>query len=199
VTLTHRAPRQIIAGDSIEFLVQIPDDVVGWTGSARLTGPCIALDATSCVTEGGDLHVFFAGPVDDRGTKMLPAGQFQLTVWASNGAGQEARRRTIAQFPLSIVANLAEGEPEQNHAATMLRLIERAIKSRVTGNNDGGLEGYTIDGVAATKVPLETLERLRNKYSAEVAQQQNPNGGIGRVKFAFTPTGGIPDMRRRFG
>ena len=195
MTLTHRAPRQIIAGDSIEFLVQIPDDVVGWTGSARLTGPCIALDATSCATEGGDFHVFFAGQADDRGTKNLAAGQYQLTVWATDAT----RRKTIAQFPMTITADLSVGEPAQSHAATMLRLIERAIQARVSGNNDGGLESYAIDGVAATKVPLEQLESLRNKYAAEIAQQQDPNGGIGRVKFGFTPTGGIPDLRRRFG
>lgn len=197
-TLTHRAPRQIVAGDTIEFLVAVPADYQSWTGSARLTGPG-QMDATSCAIEGSDLHIRFAGQgssgTGTYKTALLAAGQYALTVWMSNAAD----RKTIAQYPLTIAPDLSTGTPAQSHAATMLPIIEAAIQARISGNNDGGIEGYSIDGTTVNKIPLDELKRLRKQYAAEVAQQQNPNGQIGRVKFVMTPAGGMVDMRRRFG
>ncbi len=196
LTVTHRAPRQIVAGDSIEFLVAIPSpDYQSWTGSARITGP-EQLSATTCATEGSDFHVYFAGNAGATNTGQLPAGQYRLTVWASDGAG---RRITVAQFPITITADLSTGTPDEPHCVVMLRMIEQAIQARIGGNPDGGLEGYLLEGTSATKTPIERLELMRNKYSAEVAALQNPNGQIGRIKFTMTPAGGIADLRRRFG
>jgi hypothetical protein len=192
-TLTHRAPRQIIAGDSIEFLVAVPADYQLWTGSARLAGPG-QMAATSVATEGSDFHVKFEGQ-SAGGTKALAAGQYVLTVWATSGND----RKTIAQFPLTVAVDLSTGTPAQPHAIEMLPIIEAAIKARITGNPDGGLAAYTIDGTSVTKIPLDELKRLRKQYAAEVAAIQNPNGQFGRVKFAMTSAGGIVDVRRRFG
>lgn len=190
--LTHVAPQSIVAGDSIDFLVAIPAGYEDWTGSARLTGPGSTLDATSCDTESSDFHVKFSGQTT-LGTKNLVAGQFALTVWATSGTD----RKTIAQFPITVTPDLSTGTPRQAHALTMLRVVEAEIQARITGNGSGQ-EGYQVDGTMVTKIPIEQLERLRNKYSAEVAALTNPNGGIPRVKFVVTPTGGIADVRRRF-
>lgn len=187
MAVTHRAPRQIIAGDSVEFLVAIPGDYSGWTGSARLTGPS-TMDATSCATEGTDFHIFFAGQGTPPATKSLTAGQYTLTVWATSADGQ--RRVTIVQHPLSVTADLSQGTPAQQHALVMLPIIEAAIQARLTGNADGGLEQYAIDGTSVTKLPMEELQRLRRTYSAEVAQIQNPDGQIRRIHFAFAPASG---------
>lgn len=190
-------PRQIVAGDSIEFLIAIPSAYDGWTGAARLTGPDnFALDATSCDTVGADLDVFFAGPKDP-GTQKLGAGHYYLTVWLKNGDGD--RRVTLAQFPVTLQADLSKAGTKAPHAVQMLEIMERALRCRVEGNTDGGLAAYSIDGVAVTKVPVEILERLRNKYSAEVAALNNPNGSIGRIPFTFTSPTMSPDYRRGFG
>jgi hypothetical protein len=193
IQLTHRAPTQIIAGDSIEFLVAVPTDYQAWTGSARLTGPG-QMAATSCVLEGSDFHLKFEGQ-GASGTKTLTAGQYVLTVWATSGND----RRTIAQFPLSIAPDLSTGSPALDHAVKMLTLINTAIENRIAGNNDGGIEDYTVDGTQVRKLPMLELQKLRNKYSAEVAALQNPNGQLRRVNFAFAPTGGMIDVRKRFG
>lgn len=191
-TPTHRAPRQIIAGDTIEFLVAVPADYLAWIGSARLAGPS-QMAATSCALEGADFHVKFEGQATG-GTKSLAAGQYSLTVWVTNAND----RKTIAQFPLSITADLSTGTPAQQHALKMLPIIEAEIEARVTGNGSA-LEEYGVDGTTVRKMEMAELQRLRNKYAAEVAQIQNPNGQLRRVKFAMTPTGGMVDVRRRFG
>ncbi len=193
ITVTHRAPRQIIAGDSIEFLVAVPVDYQAWTGSARLTGPS-QMDSTSVVLEGTDFHVKFSGQ-STPGTKTLTPGQYALTVWASSAPD----RVTLAQYPLTISADLSTGTPVQQHAMVMLPIIEAAIQARLSGNTDGGLESYTIDGTSVMKMPMPELRALRRSYAAEVAQLQNPNGQIKRVNVTFAPTGAIQDVRRRFG
>ncbi len=199
ITLTRLPPSQIIAGDSIEFLVAIPGQMSAWAGSARLTGPA-QMDATSCVTEGSDFRPYFQGAGGRNasrpmGTGDLCTGQYLLTVWAT----LDLDRKTVAQFPLTLLADLSTGTPAQTHARVMLPIIEAAIRARVTGTADGGIEGWQHEGVAVTKLPIDTLRALRKQYAAEVAALNNPESPIGRVKFAFTPAGGIPNFRGRFG
>jgi hypothetical protein len=196
-SVTHRIPRQIIAGDSIEFLVEIPDGYEGWTGSARLSGP--AQMAGTVTTEDGDFRVRFPGQATGTSgtykTAQLNAGQYVITVWATNGDD----RKTILQTPITVTPDLSTGTTStEPHCVKMLRIIEAALEARIGGNSDGGIEGYQIDGTAITKIATDELKRLRNKYAAEVQILNNPNGQIGRVKFAMTPTGGIVDARRRF-
>jgi hypothetical protein len=149
------------------------------------------MDATSCVTEGSDFHVKFQG-LGTTGTSALVAGQYTLGVWATN----ENDRATVALYPLTITANIASGTPTQQHALVMLPIIEAAIQARITGNKDGGLESYTVDGTQVMKLPMEQLQKLRRQYAAEVASLQG-TGGIRKLPFAFTPAGGITGMRGR--
>lgn len=147
------------------------------------------------VTDGSDFHVTFSGQ-GDPGTKELTAGQYVLTVWAANGDD----RYTVAQYAITVTADLAVGEPTQSHAQRMLAIVESAIVARVSGNADGGIDSYSIDGVSVGKIPLEQLERLRAKYANEVYQQNNRDAPIGSVKFAFTPAGdAIGVSARRYG
>lgn len=198
ISLTHDVPPQLVAGDSLEFLVAIPSELTGWSGSARLTGPA-QMDATSVAVEGLDYHVKFsgqaAGTTGTYKTAQLCAGQYMLTVWATNGTD----RYTVLQRPLTVTPDLSTAAPQQRHAVEMLPIIERAIKARVSGNDDGGLEQYTIDSTSVTKIPMSELQRLRARYTSEVAAIQNPGSPIPQVKFAFTPAGAPFDLRRRFG
>jgi hypothetical protein len=192
ITLSYDPPAEVIAGDSIEFLCRVPGDYASWTGSARLTGPDV-MAHTTCATEGDALHVYFKGQ-GTPGTKTLPAGHYLLSVWVSLSFD----RKTIAQYPLTITADVSTGTPDQPHAVEMLAVIEAAIAARLSGNSDGGIESYAMDGVQVNKLSMPDLQRLRNKYAREVAAINNPNGQIPRLKVSFTKAGGIPDLRRRF-
>lgn len=195
-SVTDRIPRQINAGDSIEFLVAIPSGYEAWTGSARLVGQ--SQMAATVTTEDGDYRVRFPGQATGTSgtykTAQLIPGQYTLSVFATSGDD----RKTVITQAITIAPDPANSTTAEPDPVEKLRIINAAIKARLSGNSDGGLEGYVIDGTQATKVPLETLEKLRNKYSAEVAALNN-GGQIPRVKFAFTPAGGIPDVRRRMG
>lgn len=140
-------------------------------------------------TDGADFRVTFAGQ-SAAGTKNLAAGQYTLTVWATSGDD----RYTVAQYPVTVEANLAVGTPAQRHALIVLPKIEAAIAARLAG---GEIESYSVDGVNIAKVSLEVLERMRSKYSAEVAAM-NGVGAFGSVKFAFSPTGSPMDQRGRY-
>jgi hypothetical protein len=195
VTVTTQPPRQIIAGDSIEFLVPA-GEYASWTPSARLTGPATngTMDHTTCVADGTNFHVYFKGQGTAPKTSGLAAGQYLLTVFATNSSD----RKTIAQFPLTVLADLSTGTPTQPFCVRMLALIEAVLASRMSGNALGPIEQYGIDGTMVTRLPTADLERQRNKYSAEVQALNNPNAPIGRVKFGFSAAGQIPDLRRRF-
>jgi len=197
VQLKDEAPKQIIAGDTIEFYAAIPSDLEGWTGSARLTGPS-QMDATSVATESGKFRVKFQG---SSGTSALTAGQYLLTVWATSGND----RYTVYQAGITVKANLATGTPAQSHAQKMLSIIETAIYNRVNQSSgtastttEGGVESYSIDGVSVSKLSMADLQRLRNKYAAEVQVEQNGAAPIGRVKTVFTAAGTIPQLKRRY-
>lgn len=146
--------------------------------------------ATSCAAEGSDFHVYFVG---NAGTSKLPSGHYQLTVWASDGTG---RRVTLEQITVSLAPDLSAGFADQPRAFRTLAAIEAAIDARVTGQQV--IEEYTVDGTATRKASLEELERLRNKYAAEVSAIINARRPIGSVEFAFGPSGTIPSMRHRF-
>lgn len=151
------------------------------------------MDATSVVTENSDYHIKFSGQ-STPGTKTLTTGQYSLMVWATSGTD----RKTIAQYPITVTADLSAGTPAQQHALKMLPIIEAAIEARISGNADGGLESYAVEGTSVTKLPMAELQKLRARYAGEVARMQNPNAPIGSVKFYFAQSGSITDVRRRF-
>lgn len=193
ITLPYDPPAEAIAGDSIQFLCRVPSDYTSWTGSARLTGPSATMDATTCVMESGSLNVYFKGQ-GTTSTKTLTAGHYLLSVWVSSSFD----RKTVAQYPITIAADLSTGTPSQPFPVRMLAAIESAIEARVSGNSDGGIESYAIDGVQVNKLSMADLEKKRKQYAAEVARLNN-DGSIPRLKVAFNHAGAVPDLRRRFG
>jgi hypothetical protein len=192
LSLTHRAPKQIIAGDTIEFLEKIPADLVGWTGTARLTGPS-TMDGVVAVS-GVDSTAFDVRFAGVGGTDALLPGSYILTIWATSGSD----RFTVKQYRLTIQANLAIGSPALAHAIQTLTVIETAIYNRLNANTDGGIEQYLIDGREVRKLPLKQLYGMRAIYTAEVRKLQNPDQPLGRIKVKFTQAGDIPDMVMRY-
>lgn len=182
-TLHRSPPPTVMVGDSIDFLARVPSDYLTWTGSAALVGADRHIAAATCDLEGDDFHVYFPGQ-GEISTAAAPPGSYQIAVFATNGAD----RRTIAVFTLSLTPDLST-RASGTFAGRMLGIIERAIEHRLTGNTDGGVEEYSIEGMTVRKFALGELEGLRNKYSAQVAREQNPHRPIGRVKMAFTPSG----------
>lgn len=197
LTLLREPPKQIVAGDSIEFYAPIPADLVDFTtGTARLvcqssTAGTAAMSATSITAENGCFRVKFEGQVSG-GTKALTPGQYVLTVWAATGND----RYTIGQWPLTIGPDLSTGSPALRHAQKMLLLLETAIAARISG---GEIEEYTIDATNIRKADIEVLERMRSRYAAEVAALQNPGQPLRSVLFELGPTGQPVDPRYRYG
>lgn len=191
-TLLREPPTQLLAGDTLEYLQAIPSDYqsAGWTPNARLIGPA-GMEATSCALEGVDAHIKFSGQ-GTAGTTHLAAGQYRLTVWVTNGND----RATIASHALTILEDLATADVATTHATRMLAVIERAIEARLTGNSDGGIENYVIDGISINKMPIEQLKKLRSEYANEVSRAGN-GGRFGSIEMVFTKAGGPIGPRAR--
>lgn len=151
------------------------------------------MDATSVALEGSDFHVKFAGQATGVAgtykTAQLTPGQYSVAVFATNNTD----RKTISRFTVTVVADPSTGAPAQPHCVVMLGLIEAAIQARATG---GAIEQYNVDGTDVRKAPLEELERLRNKYAAEVTAL-SAGGGFGRVKFGMASNGSLFGLRGR--
>lgn len=154
------------------------------------------MDATTVALSGSSFRVYFQGQTTDAtpATKALTAGQYSLSVFAT----QNNDRRTIAVFPLTVFPDASTGTPAQPHCMQMLSLIEAAIRSRAGGTPDGSIEKYSIEGTAIELLSSLDLEKLRNKYAAEVRMIQNPNSPLPSVQITFTQSGFISDMRKRF-
>lgn len=192
VTVKYGAPAEIIAGDSLDFYVAVPGDLVGWTGSARLTG-LGTMDATSVTVVNNDFRVKFEGQ-SAGGTKDLAPGQYVLTVWATSGND----RYTVEQYRLTIRADLSTGSPDLEHAVKMVDLLTAAIQARVSGTPDGGVESYEINGRKVNKMTTPQLRALLNLYRAEVRALMNPGAPIARVKATFGSAGFEPMQKRRY-
>lgn len=151
------------------------------------------MDATSVTEENGALRVKFSGQAAT-GTEDLTAGQYTLTVWMTSSDD----RYTVYQRGITVKPDLSTGTPAQSHAQKTLALLETAIYNRLNGNSDGGIESYSVDGFAVSKLSMADLQRLRNKYAAEVQTEQNGAAPIGRVKAVFTQPGYLPQMKGRY-
>jgi len=193
-TPPYGPPAQLIAGDSLDFLVRVPSDLAGWTGAARLVGRS-AIEATTVAIYAGTsaLQVYFNAAATG---KLLP-GSYQVIVTVSSGAD----RQTIGTYRLDVSADLTaalDGSALQ-HAEKMLTLVEAALEARLSGASDGGMEEYEVAGRRITKISTPDLKRLRAQYRGEVYTLRNPDRPIARVKVQFAAAGNVPEnLRRRY-
>ena len=173
-------PSEFIAGDSARW--SIPDHAdypqsEGWTLKYELVGiNTLAISPTFQTSGDDEDHWLIEIPTTD--TDDLDAGSYKLWKRFVGSGSFDGRESTIGRdgklngppFPIIVRANprsATDGE-FQTHAERTLRVIEAALEGRLTTD----LESYQIAGRSISKIPVETLMKMRGRYVGLVRQER---------------------------
>jgi hypothetical protein len=182
-------PSSAVAGDYWKWRV---GDVVdhpqseGWTLTYELTGRSNTKTFTAVWQTSGDDENSWLVTVAITVTDDLEAGLYYLhsrMVGSGDYANQEYHLDSI---PFEVLPNPRSAIPGlfQTHEERALEVIEAALEGRLTKD----MENYSIAGRSISKIPIETLVKLRSQYQATVNQQKT--GSFARpVKVHFPSVG----------
>ncbi len=174
-------PTQVIAGDSARW--RIPDhpdypNSESWALKYELVGVNTLAIVPTFQTSGDDEnHWLIEIPTTD--TDDLDAGNYELWkrfVGAGSWAGQEVTigcdgKVNGPPFKIAVRAN-PRSAPDglfQTHAERTLDVIEAALEGRLAKD----LESYQIAGRSISKIPIETLMKMRGRYAGLVKQERS--------------------------
>lgn len=179
-------PASLVAGDTLEFesfddsgLNRSPVDYsLVWA----IRGENI-LDNTAVA--GSDV---WTTTLTNSETNQLEAGNY--SVFGSLVNTNSGNRYTVYQGSLVVLANptnIYDGYDPRSEAQKTLDAVNASIKIRA----EGGISNYSIEGRSATYYSLEELLKLRDRYTAIVAQEKQaeavaqglPNPKRLRVRF----------------
>ncbi len=165
-------PIEIVAGDSARW--RIADDPLypqseGWALKYELVGAnTLAISPTFQTSGDDENHWLISIPTTD--TDDLDAGRYELVKRFVGSGTYEGREETIGRFVMTVRADprsVADGV-FQTHAERTFRVIEAALEGRLTTD----LESYQIAGRAVSKIPIETLMKMRGRYAGLVKQER---------------------------
>jgi hypothetical protein len=170
-------PSSITAGETLSWTRDESDyPATSWTLKYALQAPGRPV-ITITATADGSTHV--VGVTADISSRYAP-GSYLWTKFAEQGSTRNILAHGQVTVLPSPLANLGK-----SHAERMLALIEAALIKRVPA----GLETTNIDGQELSRIPIAELERLRIRYRAEVASEQNAAGlaaGLPNRRTVFT-------------
>ena len=158
-------PSTITAGDSLAWSRSLPDFPAsdGWTlrYGAACTSPAAAAITFDAATAADG--VGYAVALTPGQTASWPAGCYLWSAYVTRDT-PTAERRTLFRGEFVVLADPASTAVALAHAQRTLKLIEDALESRIPL----GLEDTTIDGQQITRIPIQDLYALREKYRDEV-------------------------------
>lgn len=153
-------PTTITAGDTVSWSRSVAEYPAadGWALSYGVAGPTSATVGTTA--SGGANYTAVVSSTTTAG--WLP-GSYTWTAFVR----RSGERHTIARGAWQVLPNPA-GEAEPSHAQKTLDLIQAALENRIPR----GLEETTIAGQQISRIPIADLFNLRQKYRAEVFNEQ---------------------------
>lgn len=157
---------QIIAGDTLQFETSVVDYLAsaGYVLTYRLVPIAGGAAITMTSTASGDDYAF---SVAAAATAEWTAGEYSWHATLS----LDGARFTVGEGRVTIKPNpatMSVGVDTRTHAKRMLLAIEALLEGRATKDQ----QAYTIGDVSITRIPVERLTELRDKYRAEVAMQR---------------------------
>ena len=158
--------QELIQGDSLVFTTSVPDylPAAGYTLTYRLVRRDAAGTAiTFSATASGDLYAVSVAPAT---TATWTPGTYTWAAYASK-AGE---RYTVASGELVIKADPATvTAPYDNrsHARKVLDAIQAVLENRATTDQ----QQVSIAGRTLTRIPVAELLVLRDRYRADVANE----------------------------
>lgn len=150
----------------------------GWTLTYYLRGVG-TLDVTATTDTDGEGYSITVLPA----STDIAAGNYEFLARVSNVGGE---KYTVDSGTVEILANAATATAgqRQSHAEQMVALLQAEIKARLSGTAGTAHESYTIENRQITKLSLDELYKLLNKYRAELAREQN-GGTLPSITIRF--------------
>lgn len=181
--MSDRMPREITAGDTLEFTVSLEDYPAGtWTLHYALHNAESAYQFQASAS-GSDHAVSVAAST----TANYQPGRYDWTAWVTDGTD----RHVIADGSVKVLRDPSSSLPYdgRSHAEVMLEAIEARLESRATDRQIDLLE-YSI-GSRSQRWSPELLMQLRDKYKAEVRNQRHAerlrrgDRGLNKIRTRF--------------
>lgn len=101
-------------------------------------------------------------------TATAPAGSYALSAVELSTAGV---RETKSLGTLKL-KEPADREPQETHAAKMVKLLEAHLEGRISDDGGRGIETYTIGGVPITKISHTEARELLVGYRRDLANEE---------------------------
>jgi hypothetical protein len=154
-----KLPDSLFAGDTCKVLFDNAEfPAPEWLLTLSFFGPEVFSIESEPQDDGGHLVTMAAA---DTATRQ--PGVYQ---WAARVENDAHERRVLCSGNLWLKPNPETGT--LTYAAECLTLIEAHIKGRLPA----GLSNHTIAGNVITKISIKEAEELRDKYRAEVREEQ---------------------------
>lgn len=175
-------PGSLVAGDTVEWTRCAPDTPApDWVLAYALFNATAAYNF-SATADGADHKVTLAPNI----TAPWQPGRYDWTAFATHTA--TGKRKVIATGAVLIKLNpqqitLGYNSDQRSHARRVLDAIEAAIQNRATTAQIDLVRG-ALNGRAIERDP-EAMEKLRDKYRAEVAAEERA-AAIGRGERVST-------------
>ena len=186
-------PTQIIAGDSARWrIADHPDypNSESWSLKYELVGVNTLAIAPTFQTSGDDENHWLID-VATTETDDLDAGRYELWKRFEGSGAHAGKVDTIGSdgkvngpsFKTIVRADprTAADGAFQTHAERTLEVIEAALEGRLAKD----LESYQIAGRSISKIPIETLMKMRGRYAGLVKQERT--GRLTRRHLARFP------------
>lgn len=171
-TIPSKEPESFAAGESVQWTRTVADYlasdgyVVAWyfrgAGVADVLGEADGSTWTATLSA--------------KATKGLTPGAYRWRMYAELRGGAEVlERHLLDEGRCTVLQDFAAATDGDtlSHAEKTLRMIDAALEGRITAD----VEAYTIGGRQVTKIPVETLVRLRAQYVAAVRRQRTGKFG----------------------
>lgn len=179
-------PCEITAGTSLAWTRPYGDHAPadGWLLSYSVRGGGVVLDVAATDT-GTEWRL----ELSQAATTTIGAGRRTLAGYAARTV-PSAERVEVYRAPLFVYPDLAAEGPgfdSRSHARRVLEAIEAVLEKRATKDQ----AAYSIAGRSLSRTPIPELLALRDRYRAEVAQEDAADrlaAGLGsrrtvRVRF----------------
>ena len=176
-------PANLTVGDSWRWRIADHADYPNsesWTLEYDLVGvgAILATNITAAFQTSGDDENHWLVTVTSEISAAIASGRYDLVkrfVGSGSNAGRTetiGRDGKVSGKPFSIAiqedSRVAEAGDFQTHAERTLAVIELALEGRLTSD----LESYQIAGRSVSKIPVETLMKMRGRYVGLVREER---------------------------
>lgn len=169
--LNQGVPAVLVSGDLWQWRIDglaVSYPHPDFTLSYRITPQSGGATTTATAVNDSDGWVVSVLPAT---TALLLAGDFTWSLLA--GRVSDGARVTVCEGALTVKPDPAVATDTRTQARKHLDAINSVLDGRITKD----VEAYSIEGRSLTRIPFETLHKMRARYMAEVQQEDAIRSG----------------------